>query len=66
MIDVLLALKRFTSNENKNVVSKAFVVGVTCLASSFESLSDFRAPLVILDECSQVVIEKKTKSRLDD
>jgi superfamily I DNA and/or RNA helicase len=50
----LLTLKKFTSNENKSIVSKAFVLGVTCLATAFEAMSDFRANLVILDECSQM------------
>jgi superfamily I DNA and/or RNA helicase len=53
-LDILLTLKKFSSNENKNIVSNAFVLGVTCLSSAFETMSDFRANLVILDECSQM------------
>lgn len=53
-IDILLTIKKFSSNENKSIISNAFVVGVTCLATAFESMSDVCANLVILDECSQM------------
>ena len=54
LLDILITIKKFTSNENKSIISNAFVVGVTCLATSFEMMSDFHANLVILDECSQM------------
>lgn len=53
-LDILLTIKKFTSNENKCIISNSFVVGATCLATAFESMSDFNANLVILDECSQM------------
>ena len=54
-IAVKTAIKRFSANENQSIVSKSFVIGVTCMASIFEVLDGIQASLVILDECSQVL-----------
>ncbi|KAJ3231422.1 hypothetical protein HDU81_003767 [Chytriomyces hyalinus] len=48
------AMRRFTKNENKNLLETAFVIGVTCAACSFEVLEGFEATLLVLDECSQM------------
>ncbi|TPX77457.1 hypothetical protein CcCBS67573_g01275 [Chytriomyces confervae] len=48
------AVRRFTKNENKNLLETAFVIGVTCAACSFEVLEGFEATLLVLDECSQM------------
>ena len=58
--DILNAIKKFKSEQSKNRISKAFLIGVTCLASVFETLNDVSASLVILDECSQVIYIMKT------
>ncbi|KAI8835484.1 P-loop containing nucleoside triphosphate hydrolase protein [Chytriomyces cf. hyalinus JEL632] len=48
------AVRRFTKNENKNLLETAFLIGVTCAACSFEVLEGFEATLLVLDECSQM------------
>ncbi|KAJ3025096.1 UNVERIFIED_CONTAM: hypothetical protein HDU68_007462 [Siphonaria sp. JEL0065] len=48
------AVRRFTANENRNLLDTAFVVGVTCVASGFEALEGVKTTFLILDECSQM------------
>jgi len=44
------AIKKFQKLENRGIVEGANVVGVTCIASTFEVLDDGSFPIVILDE----------------
>ncbi|KAL7753618.1 Vacuolar protein sorting-associated protein 52 [Sorochytrium milnesiophthora] len=53
-IAVQTAIARFTDGDRQAIVNQTFVVGVTCLATSFEVLRDAKFALVILDECSQM------------
>ncbi|KAF9928420.1 hypothetical protein FBU30_002378 [Linnemannia zychae] len=52
---VKVALKRFQREENRGIVEKADVVGVTCVASMFEVMDEASFPIVILDESSQLL-----------
>jgi superfamily I DNA and/or RNA helicase len=42
-------------DERARKLKQARVVGVTCIASAFPALNDNVFPLVILDECSQMI-----------
>ncbi|KAF9586191.1 hypothetical protein BGW38_008729 [Lunasporangiospora selenospora] len=49
------AIKRFQKQDNRGIVGDARVVGVTCIASSFEVLDGASFPIVIIDEASQLL-----------
>lgn len=47
-------ISKFKDQENKTLLSTAFVIGVTCVASTFDMLQDYESTILILDECSQM------------
>ena len=47
-------IEKFKRMENRELISKALVVGTTCAASALEILDNIRFPLIILDEASQI------------
>ncbi|KAI8819486.1 AAA domain-containing protein [Fimicolochytrium jonesii] len=52
--DVEETMAKFKKNMNKSITEKAFLVGATCLATTFESFDWYQNTVVILDECSQM------------
>jgi len=48
-------LENLKGDAKKDAVLKALVVGVTCNASSFPVMDGLSFPIVLLDECSQMV-----------
>ncbi|KAI8852565.1 P-loop containing nucleoside triphosphate hydrolase protein [Chytridium lagenaria] len=48
------AIRKFKSNDNKQLVFTAFVIGVTCLSTPSDTLENIEASILILDECSQI------------
>ncbi|XP_072050284.1 5'-3' DNA helicase ZGRF1-like [Amphiura filiformis] len=48
------SIERHRLGKNKELLSQVRVVGVTCAACTFPSLSCLKFPVVLLDECSQM------------
>ena len=51
----------FKKNENVARIRTALVVGMTCLAATFDVLDDVSAPILLLDECSQVACSRSMR-----
>ncbi|KAI8908255.1 hypothetical protein DFJ77DRAFT_170299 [Powellomyces hirtus] len=54
--DVEDTIAKFKRNENKSIVESSFLVGATCLATTFESFDWYINTVVILDECRYVFL----------
>ncbi|KAI7870679.1 AAA domain-containing protein, partial [Spinellus fusiger] len=48
-------LQRFRKREHLRQIESSQVVGTTCMASVFEVFNGIRFPLVLMDECSQLM-----------
>jgi superfamily I DNA and/or RNA helicase len=54
MSDITDAINIFKNNENQKKIDTAFVVGITCAATSFDSINNINCPIVVIDESSQL------------
>ncbi|TPX35866.1 hypothetical protein SmJEL517_g01695 [Synchytrium microbalum] len=52
--DVKKAIARFKSDKGREAINSAFLMGITCIATSFEAVKDKEFDIVILDESSQI------------
>ncbi|KAI8804666.1 AAA domain-containing protein [Cladochytrium replicatum] len=52
--DIQRAIENLRARSSATAVQEAFVIGVTCAATTFVSIRDINAGVLILDECSQM------------